>query len=89
MLKRNLLVVAFDPVMLGISTVPILSPAAFGRAVQDYLVFGNAHVEHRDVVIGRVLGLDHSLAKYTRRGLVDGEFFWTPGPRGRRSNGAA
>jgi PBSX family phage portal protein len=43
------------------------------------LVFGNSYLERRDNVIGGALRLDHSLAKYTRRGLVDGEFFWLPG----------
>ncbi len=79
MLKRNLLVASFDPVTRGASTVPVLSRSAFGRAVQDYLVFGNAYVERRDNVIGGLLRLDHCLAKYTRRGIVTGEFFWSPG----------
>ncbi len=79
MLKRNLVVASFDPVMRGAGAAPILSRSAFGRAVQDYLVFGNAYLERRDSVIGGALRLDHSLAKYTRRGLVDGEFFWSPG----------
>ncbi len=79
MLKRNLVVASFDPVMRGAGATPILSRSAFGRAVQDYLVFGNAYLERRDSVIGGALRLDHSLAKYTRRGLVDGEFFWSPG----------
>lgn len=80
MLKRNLITASFDPVMRGtVNPAPILSRSAFGKAVQDYLVFGNAYLEQRRNVVGGVLRLDHSLAKYTRRGLVDGEFFWAPG----------
>jgi PBSX family phage portal protein len=80
MLKRNLLVASFDPVMRGaVKPVPVLSRSAFGKAVQDYLVFGNAYLEQRRNLVGGVMALHHALAKYTRRGLVDGEFFWAPG----------
>ncbi|HET9510015.1 MAG TPA: phage portal protein [Sphingomonas sp.] len=80
MLKRNLLVAAFDPVPRSAADpTPVLSRAAFKAAAQDYLVFGNAYLEARRNLLGRVIGLNHALAKYTRRGLVDGEFFWVPG----------
>ncbi len=71
-LKRNLLVASFEP-------TPWLSRKAFGAMVQDYLVFGNGYLEERSNVLGDALRLDHALAKYTRRGLVDGQFFYVPG----------
>jgi PBSX family phage portal protein len=80
MLKRNLVTSAFDPVARNAGDpTPILSRSAFGKAVQDYLVFGNAYLEARKNVLGGVMDLHHALAKYTRRGIVDGEFFWAPG----------
>lgn len=47
--------------------------------VQDYLVFGFAFLDERRNVLGGALRYEHSLAKYTRRGLVDGQFFFVPG----------
>ncbi|MDB5683496.1 MAG: phage portal protein [Sphingomonas bacterium] len=74
LLKRNLLVATFEP-------TPLLSRRAFAAAVQDYLVFGMGYFERRDNLLGRALRLDHALAKYTRRGVVEGEFFFVPGGR--------
>lgn len=71
-LKRRLLVASFEP-------TPWLSRAAFEKAVQDYLVFGNAYLECRYNLLGRPLRLDHALAKYVRRGLEAGRFFFVPG----------
>lgn len=71
-LKRNLLVSSFEPTRW-------LNRTAFGAMVQDYLVFGNGYLEERPNVLGQALRLDHSLAKYTRRGLRDGQFFFVPG----------
>jgi PBSX family phage portal protein len=47
--------------------------------VQDYLVFGNAYLEQRPNLLGATMRLDHALAKYTRRGLLPGQFFFIPG----------
>lgn len=80
MLKRNLLVAAFDPVpRSAVDPTPILSRSEFSKVAQDYLVFANAYVEERRNLLGRTIGLRHAMAKYTRRGLVEGEFFWVPG----------
>jgi PBSX family phage portal protein len=80
MLKRNLVVDAFNPVPRSAADPrPILSRSAFGKAVQDYLIFGNAYLEARKNVLGGIMDLHHALAKYTRRGIVEGEFFWAPG----------
>ncbi len=72
MLKRNLLVSSLDP-------TSFLSAATFGKLVQDYLVFGNCYPELRRNRLGGPLRIDHAMAKFTRRGVVDGEFFWVPG----------
>lgn len=71
-LKRNLLVSSFDP-------TPMLSRKAFAAAAQDHLVFGNAYLEQRPNLLGATMRLDHALAKYTRRGLIAGQFFFIPG----------
>lgn len=71
-LKRRLLVASFEPTAW-------LTRATFDKVVQDYLVYGNAYLERRDNMLGRPLRLDHALAKYTRRGVVPGQFFFVPG----------
>ncbi|MFC3581072.1 phage portal protein [Sphingomonas hylomeconis] len=70
MLKRNLLTRSFKP-------TPWLSRKAFGAMVQDYLVFGTGYLEARYNVLGGVMRLDHAMAKYTRRGLLPGQYFFT------------
>jgi PBSX family phage portal protein len=47
--------------------------------VQDYLVLGNAYVQEVRNRLGQLLRLDHALAKFTRRGLEPGQFWWVPG----------
>lgn len=71
--KRNILVSTFVPHRL-------LSREAFAKASLDYLVMGNTYLERRDAVGGRPLKLDHCLAKYTRRGVKDGEYFFIADP---------
>jgi PBSX family phage portal protein len=71
MLKCNLLAGALEP-------TPLLSRAAFKAAVQDYLVFGNCFLTPVRNRLGGLLRLDHSLAKYTRRGIVAGSYWWVP-----------
>ncbi|HEX8301076.1 MAG TPA: phage portal protein [Sphingomonas sp.] len=71
-LKRNLLVSAFKP-------SPLLSRATFEAFVQDYLVFGFAFLEERRNVLGGAFRYEHALAKYTRRGVQAGRFFFVPG----------
>ncbi|SNS20027.1 phage portal protein, PBSX family [Sphingomonas laterariae] len=74
LLKRNLLAASLDP-------TPWLSRKTFMAAVMDYLVFGNAFFEIRRNRLGGVLDIGHSLAKYTRRGVKPGTFWWTPSQR--------
>ncbi|MHA6717884.1 phage portal protein [Sphingomonas sp. RS6] len=74
MLKRNLLVASFEPSAL-------LGTAAFEALAQDFLVFGNGYLEERRNVLGGLLRYDHVIAKYTRRGVEPGRFFYVPGDR--------
>jgi len=71
-LKRNMLAASLDPSSL-------VSRKAFSGMVQDYLVFGNSYAVEVRNRLGGVLRLDHSLAKYTRRGVDPRQFWWVPG----------
>ncbi|MCI4588629.1 phage portal protein [Sphingobium sp. BYY-5] len=71
-LKRNMLAASLDP-------TPYLSRKAFAGLVQDYLVMGNAYVQAISNRLGGVMRLDHVLAKYMRRGVEPGRFWWVPG----------
>ena len=66
--KRNILVSSFVPHRL-------LSRECFGKFALDYLVYGNAYLERRDSMARTPLSLQHSLAKYTRRG-VELDTYW-------------
>lgn len=72
LLKRNLLVASLDPTSL-------LTRAEFGKMAQDYLVFGNCYAQVHRNRFADPLRLAHSMARYTRRGLVTGRFWWVPG----------
>ena len=69
LLKRNLLVRSFVP-------TPWLSRATFEKLVQDYLIFGFGFIEQRRSLLGTLLTLDHTPAKFTRRGVADGSYFY-------------
>ncbi|WP_267382625.1 MULTISPECIES: phage portal protein [unclassified Sphingomonas] len=71
MLKRNLLVGSFDP-------TPLLGRGEFEKLVQDYLVFGNGYLQRVRNLVGGPLRMMHAPAKFTRRGVVPGTFFWAP-----------
>lgn len=73
-LKRNMLAASLEP-------TPYLSRKAFAGMVQDYLVLGNCYVQEVRNRLGGVLRLDHVLAKYTRRGIEPGRYWWVPGFR--------
>lgn len=70
--KRNVLMSTFIPHRL-------LSREAFGKHVLDYLVFGNSYLERVDNWLGKPLQLTPPLAKYTRRGIEDGQFWFLNG----------
>lgn len=66
--KRNILASSFIPHRL-------LTRTAFSAWVLDFLVFGNAYLERRNSRGGAALSLEHSPAKYVRRG-TDLESYW-------------
>ena len=72
LLKRNLIVASLEPSTL-------LSRATFAKAVQDYLVFGDCYLQRISNRIGGTLRLDYTPAKFTRRGVEAGRFFYVPG----------
>jgi len=72
MLKKNMLAASFIP-------TPFLSRRDFRALAQDYLVLGNGYVQEIPNRLGRTMRLDHCLAKYTRRGVEEGRFYWVPG----------
>ncbi|MCW2399642.1 phage portal protein [Sphingobium sp. B2D3C] len=74
MLKRNMLAASLEPTRW-------LSRKVFAGMVLDYLVLGNAYAQEIRNRLGDLLRLDHPLAKYTRRGVVPGAFWWVPGFR--------
>lgn len=67
--KRNILASTYIP-------HPLLSQQDFSRFVLDYLVFGNAFLEQRLSVSGKPLKLVTSPAKYTRRGVESGVYWF-------------
>lgn len=54
----------------------ILSLADFDAMVLDYLVFGNAYLELRRNKLGEPFKLKRALAKYTRRSIVENEYYY-------------
>ncbi|HCT1664995.1 TPA: phage portal protein [Enterobacter hormaechei] len=67
--KRNILASTYIP-------HPLLSQQDFSRFALDFLVFGNAFLEKRMSVTGKIVKLEPSPAKYTRRGVEDGIFWY-------------
>ncbi|MCX9038808.1 phage portal protein [Citrobacter portucalensis] len=67
--KRNILASTFKP-------HPLLSQQNFSRFAQDFLIFGNAYLEKRVNRFGKPLSLTPALAKYTRRGIEPGSFWF-------------
>jgi PBSX family phage portal protein len=72
LLKRNLVKSAFIP-------HPLLSHRTFEKLVQDYLVFGHCYPEKVLNRLGLPMRIEAPLAKYVRRGLDDGQWFFVPG----------
>lgn len=71
-LKVNLLTKHFIPTRY-------LDRANFRRAALDYLVLGNLFLQRIDNMANRPMRLEHSLGRFTRRGIEDGAFFFVPG----------
>ena len=72
--KANVLTSTFVP-------HPLLTPSVFKEWAVNYFTFGNAYLERRDSLTGKPMALRHALAKYTRRGRQDGQYFYVPGLR--------
>lgn len=53
-----------------------LSASTFRGFALDFMVLGNAYLEQRRNRLGDLLELRHALAKYTRRGIKPGRFFF-------------
>ena len=70
-MKRNIIVSTYIP-------HPLLSRQDFSRLVLDYLVFANAYLEKRLSVTNKIMKLETSPAKYTRRGVEDGVYWYVP-----------
>lgn len=70
--KRNVLASTFIPHKL-------LSRATFSKWALDFLTFGNGYLERQPNMLGDNLGLDHSLAKYVRRGAELDSYFYVHG----------
>ena len=70
--KRNILLSCFKP-------HPLLDRATFSAWALDYLTFGNAYLESRRSMTGRIVTLKHSLAKYMRRGVELDTYFFVRG----------
>ncbi|WP_051510138.1 phage portal protein [Hylemonella gracilis] len=71
-LKRNLLVSCFEKNSL-------LSVADFSAWALEFLIFGNAYLEERRSLTGRTVRLAHAPAKYMRRGIEAGKFWFVRG----------
>lgn len=69
--KRNILVSCFEP-------HPMLSRTDFSVYAHEFLIFGNAYLERRDNMLREAMRLVPAKAKYTRRGLDLGTYFYVP-----------
>lgn len=67
--KRNILLSTFVP-------GPKFSQQEFSQFALDYLIFGNAYIERQRALSGRPLKYTAPLAKFMRRGLVPGQFWF-------------
>lgn len=67
--KRNILTSTFIP-------HKYLSRQAFERIANDFLILGNCYLEKRTNMLKQTDGLKPTLAKYTRRGVEDNEYWY-------------
>lgn len=70
-LKVNMLARQFAPTRW-------LGTADLRKFALDYLCQGNGYLEERQNLAGRPMTLKACLARYTRRGVEDGHFWWVP-----------
>lgn len=67
--KRNVIMGCFEP-------HPLLSRQTMSALTLDYLVFGNGYLERRQNRLGGTLTLRHIPARYARRGIQDGDYYF-------------
>ncbi|MDB5724990.1 MAG: phage portal protein family [Novosphingobium sp.] len=72
LLKVNLLLARFVPSRW-------LSADEFEKWALDFLTFGDGFLERRDNLAGRPMILQHSLARYTKRGIEAGDYWFVQG----------
>lgn len=72
--KLNKLLLDFEP-------HPLLDRLTFEGVALDFLTLGNGYVEQIPNRLGRPMKLRRSMAKYTRRGVEDGAFFFVQSGR--------
>lgn len=72
LLKRNI-------VVSELRATPYLASAVAERAIQDFLVFGECYLLKIVNRFGGLVRLDYLPAKYMRRGVVPGVFWYVPG----------
>lgn len=70
--KRNILVSCFEP-------HPMLSRTDFAVFAHEFLIFGNSYLERRDSLSRNPLFLKSAKAKYVRRGIEPGAYFFVQG----------
>ena len=70
--KVNVLTSTFQP-------SPWLTRDSFKRLALDHLTFGNCYGERRTSVTGKLLCIRPALAKYVRRGVDEGRYFFVNG----------
>jgi len=56
-----------------------LSAHTFGKWALDYLGLGDGFLERRDNLAGKPMTLMHSLGRYTKRGMADGDYWFVQG----------
>ncbi len=54
----------------------VLSRQTLMRLIDDYLAFGNTYLEPEANGRGKLIGLHHHLAMWTRRGETESDFWW-------------
>jgi len=60
---------------------PLLDRATFQGLALDFMVLANCYLEEVTAVSGRTMKFERSLAKYTRRGVEAGKFYFMKGGR--------
>ena len=71
--------VKVNQVVSAIEPTPLLARAQLMKLAQDYIVFGDGYLRRVNNLLGAPMRFEASPARYTRRGLEAGQYFWVPG----------